>query len=430
MNSSFRQTNLSAVFSQFSKQQTAKDVALADSLLVERHKCTISETDNIEKTIFYDCEEKFVDDINVFRGRKTFSFVYSAVSPEILAFWASYYFGATSAPTGASANEVQTLTRTATGGTFKLSITLEGRTGTTAPIAFDATDAEVKAALTKKGSTIENIIKDGDVTVSGDAITFAGRLVGADLPLLVIDGANLTGGTVTVAETTPGDAKYIPFVRATAAKPLFSFALVDITGVQPAEKFYNAVCGSFEPSLNASGDISLTVGVECNYYAEDIAGFAIPPCINYKPLPTSDCRIQINGAWETLDVFTELISLNDNLVADYGFDSFSPDVIDTGDQPTFSINGQVFGVKSDPLGVIVTNREKAEIITHFGMPGHRFSLIAPSVIFEPQSNSRQFAGTRNRAVISFNGTPARDGVNAPVRAEFISPDASTYLLTS
>lgn len=429
-NTVFRRKNQSLVVASGAKQQTAKDVPLPDALLNRREKCEVAETNIEEKKVFLDCEQVFTDDIEVFHGRKQFTFTYSAVSPEILAFWAAYYFGATSAATGAAANEVQTLTNTSAGGTYKLSVTLEGRTGTTAPIAWNAAAADIKAALTKKGSTIETIIKDGDVTVVGSAITFAGRLAGTDMPLLVADNTDLTGGTVSVAETTAGDAKYVPFVRATAAKPLFSFILCDITGVQPAEKFFNAVCGSFEPSLNAAGDITLTVAVECNYYSESVVGFTIPPCVNYKPLPTSDCRVQINGNWETTDIFTETISLNDNLVADYGFDSFSPDVLDAGDQPTFAINGQIYGVKTDPFGVIVENRQKAEMITHFGMPGNRFSIIAPAVIFEPQSNARQFAGTRNRAVISFNGTPARDGVNAPVSAAYFSAAGVTHLLTS
>ncbi len=158
-NQTFRQTNLSLVVAEGAKQQTAKGAPLSDALLNIRHKCTISETNIEDKKTFFDCENKFVDDIEIIRGRKQFSFVYNAVAPEILAFWAAYYFGATAAPTGSAANEVQTLTSSGTGGTFKLSVTLEGRTGITAPIAFDATAVDIKAALTKKVLQLKTFLK-------------------------------------------------------------------------------------------------------------------------------------------------------------------------------------------------------------------------------------------------------------------------------
>lgn len=101
-------------------------------------------------------------------------------------------------------NEVQTITSTATGGTFKL------RSGNypssyveTAAIARNASAATVQTALRAvlKGTT--------PVTCTGGALgtnpvvcTFGGSNAGLDVPLLQVVNVDLSGGTVTVAATT------------------------------------------------------------------------------------------------------------------------------------------------------------------------------------------------------------------------------------
>lgn len=103
----------------------------------------------------------------------------------------------------AAVNEVQTLTRTSTGGT--VTFAFGGSVSTTVPAsAAGFTAAAVQAAL--EGLTT---IDPGDVVVAGAAggpltVTFGGALAGQNVASLVIDNTLATGGTVTVAETTPG----------------------------------------------------------------------------------------------------------------------------------------------------------------------------------------------------------------------------------
>lgn len=104
--------------------------------------------------------------------------------------------------------EVQTLTETGTisGGTFTLSFGGE----VTAAIAYDATAAQVEAAL----DLLTTIQAVGGVAVTGGPIATApfsvtfGDEVGEDVALLVADVALLTGSTpgIAVAEGTPGAA--------------------------------------------------------------------------------------------------------------------------------------------------------------------------------------------------------------------------------
>lgn len=105
----------------------------------------------------------------------------------------------------APVSEVQTVTisGTPTGGTYRLQFGADS----TAPIAVDATSAEVQSALVALGA-----VGPGNVTVSGSAggpftVTFVGAYAGVNVPTLVPVDLDLEGGTspdVAVATTTQG----------------------------------------------------------------------------------------------------------------------------------------------------------------------------------------------------------------------------------
>jgi hypothetical protein len=425
------------------KQQTAMDSPMSDADLNYRLKAAITVQEVVDRRTILDCDGRDIDD-EVTRTRlKRFTLDLAAVNPQLMAVFGGYYFGATTAPTGTVTNEIQKLLRTGTvsGGYFTLSLTLEGRTGITGQIAWNATAAVIAAALIKVGTSIGKLLKAGDVAVTGDwtdgmLIELKGRMASADVPLFVVNSSGLTGSTpvVTVTEMTAGDSYFHPFTRSSDdVKPKFSFALGFKTGNLAKEKYYNAVVESYEPTLNRGGDVSLRVGILCNYEPVETVDLVVPPCDNFPPLATSDCRVQINNTWETLDVFAETITLNDNVPVDadtFGFDSVDPEDFERGVNPTYGISGSVFGVKTDPIGVVVAGEEKVEHITHFGMPGYRFSIIAGNTKMKPQANSRQFGGARNRSLIAYEGTPHRDGANPPVRAEaYLVEQDSAFLLT-
>jgi hypothetical protein len=103
-------------------------------------------------------------------------------------------------------NEVQTMTIDADvdGGTY----TLKFGAYETAPIAWNALAADIEDALDALG-----IFADGDVEVTGlgpFVFTFGGNYAGGNVPLLVVDGSELTDGGAaiddgaTMVETTPG----------------------------------------------------------------------------------------------------------------------------------------------------------------------------------------------------------------------------------
>lgn len=106
---------------------------------------------------------------------------------------------------GAGTNEVQTLseTGTITAGTYTL--TWEG--DTTAAIAFDATAAQIKAALVDASpelSTSDLTVTGGPVHTTPVVITFTGSYAAQDVSAITTTSTGLTGGTVGIVETTKG----------------------------------------------------------------------------------------------------------------------------------------------------------------------------------------------------------------------------------
>lgn len=104
----------------------------------------------------------------------------------------------------AGTNDVQTITNTDSGGTFTISFLGQ----VTTAIPFAATGATIQTAF-----LLLSTVGAGNATVTGSAngpytITFIGKLAGKPQALVVIDNTSGTGGTVTVAHTTPGVYAY------------------------------------------------------------------------------------------------------------------------------------------------------------------------------------------------------------------------------
>lgn len=103
----------------------------------------------------------------------------------------------------AAVDEAQTISSTATGGTFTLSFGGQ----TTAALNWNSTFAQIDTALEALST-----IGAGNVTCAGGplpanvTVTFAGTLAGQDAAMITVDNTNMTGGTASIAETTPGRA--------------------------------------------------------------------------------------------------------------------------------------------------------------------------------------------------------------------------------
>jgi hypothetical protein len=107
-----------------------------------------------------------------------------------------------------AANDVQTLTGTATGGTLQVTGTnpITGATFTTANIAFNASAATVATAVqTAIGSGVTVTGGGGALGTAPVTLTFTGAAASRPVPLVALGAASaLTGGSVTFAHTTTG----------------------------------------------------------------------------------------------------------------------------------------------------------------------------------------------------------------------------------
>lgn len=151
-------------------------------------------------------------------------------------------------------NEVQTVTVSATGGTYTL--TYDGQT--TAAIDFDADSAAVDAAL----EALSNI-GPGDVTVTGDgphSIEFTGALAATNVPLITANGANLTGNTVDVTVDTEGVEEVVAVNEVQTLTILANGGTYTLTydGETTTPLAYNASAATIQTALRALSNIGAT----------------------------------------------------------------------------------------------------------------------------------------------------------------------------
>src|SRR5688572_26409203 len=151
-NARWRQIHQFLAVSGVGKIQAAYDNFMLHADLDTRDACTIEMNDDVERRQEYDCDGVDLIREPIRRRFTQFRLTYDKINGQIAARWTAYHQGVSAASTGAAANEVVTITRngTVSGGTFTISITHEGKTGTTDAIAWDASNADILAALLKK----------------------------------------------------------------------------------------------------------------------------------------------------------------------------------------------------------------------------------------------------------------------------------------
>lgn len=401
------------------KIQADKDTAMLDADLDTRERVEITVEELVARNEQLDCRgQNLVDETLRTRGLR-FTFNYAGVTPQILARWFALYTGGYSGSSTTANNEVQTLTRSGTvsGGTFKLSLVLEGRTVTTKNIPFDATTAQIQTALTDPNMLF---IQPGDIAVTGTwgggmVITFQNRMGHFDVPLMTVVNNVTGGGSVVNAQTTAGNPQLpatFPIDLTDSDKVRFGFVLGWENVTDRFEKYNGAVVDSFQITANRRQQVQLTVTVICPWPPDVLTSFTVPDCTTFTPLVTDDCRVEINSLWETTDVNTLSINLNDNVPTDessaYGFDSVDIQDLERADRPTYTFNAGIFGSETDEIYTYAFNeRTQAPVpaVYFFGMPGNRFQITVPNSKLKFQNNRLTFAGTLNKSVVNLVLTP-------------------------
>jgi hypothetical protein len=110
---------------------------------------------------------------------------------------------------------------TATGGTYTLSVLLNGVTNTTPPLAFNATQTNIQAALTALANVSSAsgtfVVARGDLSTP---LIIVGHGIGG--ATLSVDASQLTGGTISVLGNYLGDvAENVPTDSSGGAQPFY-----------------------------------------------------------------------------------------------------------------------------------------------------------------------------------------------------------------
>lgn len=421
-------------FSGQGKVQSAIGTAQPNADINTRDKCTITREEVVTRRDVRDCRDSDLMDSQVITRLARYTLVYAEVTPQILARWFAWYAGGSATPTGTPTNEVQSLAVSADG---TLSLTLEGRTVTTKTIPFAGiTAAKIQAALTTSRMFF---IHPGDVVVTGASSPFTltfpntGRLGRANLPLVIG-----TGGMV-VSATTNGDQNYHAFSRATSrVKQRFSFLLGYEDNTGTLEKYADFVCESFQPQASLSADPSLTVTIVGPWDYDSLEPtYTVPACVNPDALRTEDCKLEVNGAFQTSDLNSLTNNLNDNIPIDrlsaFAYDGMEVQTLIRGKQPTYNSSASVFGIYDAAVYILAQNERTqvpVDVIQHYGLPGNRFTLLYPNAKVRFQNNREGFVGAAETASINLEFVPFVDGVNPPIDGEAYLDQTAQFLVSS
>lgn len=429
-------------FSGTGKIQPDKETPMLDADIDTRHKCTIALEDNVDRRNDFDCEQVDLVNQKIRTRNKRLRLTYPTYDPQVLAFWTALHLGQAAAPTGTPADEVQTLTRTGTitAGSFKITVALEGMTAQTSAIPFDATAAQVEAALT---AARMKWIEPGDIEVTGDwtggiVLTFSGRLAKADIPLVTIDSTGLTGGTVGAAQTTPGAQRKHVFTRAVSREKVrFGFALGYLDGALDPVKYSGFVVESLTPGGSRRQPAALEVSIVGLFEGDPMDGYVIPACENPTALESHDIRVSVDNNWETSDLSTISVPLNDNVPLDdsaYGFVGSEPDLLARAKQVIYDVNAQIFATEEDGISIKAENERTqapVDFKIHFGMPGNRVTYLMPETKVKFATGERFTAvGAAERLAGNFVLTGFKNGEDPPLSAEAYVSQSAAFLVVS
>jgi hypothetical protein len=251
--------------------------------------------------------------------------------------------------------------------------------------------------------------------------------------MLSVNNAGLVGGTISNAPAANGDQYLHQGTRSTSRQKVkFCMAAGDKTGAIATEMLTNCAVDSFTPVISDTDDnVGLTVAIICNSTPLIIDDFEVPACENPLPLEKKDCRIKVGAKWESLDLWSQTITMNDAIPTGkelYGFDGSELENIIRSRNPSYQMPTQIIASSNDAIAATVGTKQP--VVTHFGLPGNRFSVIAGNALIKRQADPFPYVGELGRSAIALDITPHRDGVNVPVKFEARTSQSTTFLAVS
>ncbi len=548
-------------FSGIGKKQAATGTGMANDDIDTRLKCTITREEVITRRDIRDCRNEDLTDSQVITRLGRYTLAIAEVTPQIESLFSAYFFGQASVtPASPPQNEIQQLAKsgTAPGDTFKINLTLEGRSVKTAPIGVGATVTDIINALTASrmlfihpgdvsgqggikqvetllivgtctgdgslpvtvkagatgplsgaGKTINvpilntdtasvvagkvrvalaadvdvaafftisgsgaNVIATAKIPAANDVtmelsntavfgmtaatssnttpgvssdmwdtagvqLTFQNRLGKADIPLMTISDVT-GGGTVTITGVQNGANNHHTFTRSTDRnKVRFTFCLGYEDNTATLEKYIDYAVESINPQASLGTDPSLQVVMVGPWEYDSLEpSYTVPDCVNPTPLRTEECRVKIDGNFESADVNSVNSTLNDNVPIDrlsaFPYDGSDVQNLIRGKQPAYQTQASIFGIRTDHVYALAQNergQDPVEVITHYGMPGNRFTLLQPTSKIRFQNSRETFVGTAEFSAVNIEALPLKETTSPPLSAEAYLDQTTAFLTT-
>lgn len=432
------------------KKQSAFGVFQPNADLDTRENCEVTIEDNVNRRIQRGCNKEDIEDEPILSRDTQITLNYTeGITAQQIARWEAYRLSVAGSASGSTADEVQTFTRSGTvsGGTFTLSYTHEGKTGTTEAIAYDATAAVIQAAMLKSRGTANamgKLFKTGDVVVTGDwtggiVFTFGGRFAGTNVAAPTIGNGSITGGgTVAVTQTTAGSQKSHALSRSTdSTMALFSLITGDENGAYDYIKYGNCAVESTTPNFSqeAGAYLGYTVVIYADYVPERESSYSVPACAIPTPLiKTEDCKVKIDGNFETPDVDTLNAFFRNNMsrTAAHGYDSIDiTNAWQRGDEPDQEFSLSVYGTPEANVYTIAeaeeTSGNEVEFILYLGNTGNRMEYAASNAKIKFQNNKTGEAGELRQETINIVATPHG---SPPLTYTAYIPQSAAFLTAS
>jgi len=412
-----RRAELVLAFPNHGQAQSNFDTPMAESVLVKAWAMTSDSYPGIEREIdrLLNCTLERLVQKELLRRIMRFNFDFEA-NGQLISQLLAYKMGVAAAPTGTQANQVQTLTMTGTGGTWRVGITIGQYIKYTPYLAWNVSAANLKAA-------IENLTAIGrnntTVTLSTGVytITHVNNLARAEMPQYVVDGALLTGGTVTPLETVPGVQKTHALSEITTfQQPAFGFVVGYRNSSRLPRRYDSCVVDSLRISgAHAQPRLTANVGIVGSGNLNDVtSGYTIPACTIYRPIRFKDCILIINGVDYSNQAVTgnpwrdfELTMSSGIITDDDAYPGQDEDVhrLERADERPWALNVGILGEKGDDIYALAEENAEVAVSLQLGRTNECDIITLPKASVSLRNPETAFDGTAKRTKILINIEP-------------------------
>jgi hypothetical protein len=369
-----------------------------------------------------DCSQQDLIAKEVVRRLVRFDFDYDS-DAQLMAANLAYIMGVAAAPTGTPANEVQTITSTATGGTGRVGVVVGSVTKYTPQLAFNVPAADMKTALENI-----NFIGKGNVTVALAlgvyTFTFTNNHANDNIAALVVDGngTTLTGGTWTQATVTEGAQRDAHITRISGFQPpAYGMAV----GFRNSNKRMRLFKSGVADTMRVTGAhnqprINVNWGMVASAEVSNVSNaYSVPNCQIYRPSRFRDTSLVIDGVDyalnNTLRDFEVSLS-NGLIVDDDAYTAQDEDIhrAERADQRVMTINAGILGEHNDVIYDLAASLGEVPVSLRVGRSGN-------GILFNLPKGS---VSLRNPE-LAYDGTAKRSKIQIQIEPELVPGDSTT-----